>query len=52
MRGGSARKGYLFEASDERVGILPVEVYEREEKSVIWVCERDQRPEQMNLIAL
>ena len=29
--------------SDERVGILPVEVYERVEKSVIWVCERAQR---------
>ena len=46
------RKEYLFQASDERVGILPVEVYETEGKSVIWVCERAQRPEQMNLMAL
>ena len=36
----------------ERVEILPAEVYEREGKSVIWVCERAQRPEQMNLMAL
>ena len=28
----------------ERVGILLVEVYERGEKSAIWVCERAQRP--------
>ena len=27
----------------ERVGILPVEVYERVRKSVIWVCERAHR---------
>ena len=26
--------------TDERVGILLVEVYERVGKSVIWVCER------------
>ena len=30
------------------VGILLVEVYERVEKSVIWVRERAQRAEQMN----
>ena len=29
--------------TDERVGILLVEVYERVGKSVIWVCERAQR---------
>ena len=27
----------------ERAGILPVEVYERVRKSVIWVCERAHR---------
>ena len=42
IRGGSARKGYLFQASGiyERVGILLVEVYERAGESVIWVCGR------------
>ena len=35
-----------------RVGILLVEVYERVEKFVIWVCERAQRAEQMNFMAL
>ena len=40
MRGGSARKGYPFQAS---VGILLIEVYKRVGKSVIWVCERAQR---------
>ena len=34
------------------VGILLVEVYERVGKSVIWVCERVQRAEQMNFMAL
>ena len=29
--------------TDERLGILLVEVYERVGKSVIWVCERAQR---------
>ena len=33
------------------VGILLVEVYERLEKSVIWVRERAQRAEQMNFMA-
>ena len=36
----------------ERVGILLVVVYERVEKSVIWVCERAQRAEQMNFMTL
>ena len=36
----------------ERVGILIVEVYKRVGKSVIWVCERPQRAEQMNFMAL
>ena len=27
----------------ERIGILLFEVYEREGKSVIWVCERTQK---------
>ena len=35
-----------------RVGILLVEVYERVGKSVIWVCERVQRAEQVNFMAL
>ena len=34
------------------VRILLVEVYERVEKSVIWVRERPQRAEQMNFMAL
>ena len=36
----------------ERVQILLVEVYERVGESVIWVCERAQRAEQMNFMAL
>ena len=36
----------------EKVEILPVEVYERVGKSVIWVRERAQRAEQMNFMAL
>ena len=46
IRGGSARKGYLFQASGiyERVGILLVEVYERVGKSVTWVCEGSKEP--------
>ena len=36
----------------ERVGILIVEVYKRVGKSVIWACERAQRVEQMNFMAL
>ena len=36
----------------ERVHILLVEVYERVGESVIWVCERAQRAEQMNFMAL
>ena len=36
----------------QRVGILLIELYERVEKSVIWVCDRAQRAEQMNTMAL
>ena len=36
----------------ERVGILLIAVYEWVEKSVIWVCERAQRAERMNFMAL
>ena len=36
----------------ERVGISLVEVYKRVGKSVIWVCERDKRAEQMNFMDL
>ena len=36
----------------ERVGILLDEVYERERKCVIWVCEKAQRAEQVNFMAL
>ena len=36
----------------ERVGISQVELYRREESTVIWVCERPQKGEQMNLMAL
>ena len=36
----------------ERVRILLVEVYERVGESVIWVCERAQRAEQMNFMVL
>lgn len=36
----------------ERMGIFPFEVYERVGKSVIRVCERAQRTEQMNFMAL
>ena len=37
-------KGTFFRLQEyKRVGILLVEVYERVEKSVIWVCERAKR---------
>ena len=36
----------------ERGGISLSEVYKRLGKSVIWVCERTQRAEQMNFMAL
>ena len=36
----------------ERAGLLLDEVYERVGKSVIWVCERAQRAEQMNFMGL
>ena len=36
----------------ERVGISLVEVYKRVGKSVIWVCERAKRAEQMNFMDL
>ena len=36
----------------KRVGILLIEVYERVGESAIWVCERAQRAEQMNFMAL
>ena len=36
----------------ERVGILLVVVYERVEKSVIWVRKRAQRAEQMRFMTL
>ena len=36
----------------ERVGISLVDVNKRVGKSVIWVCERAQRAEQMNFEAL
>ena len=36
----------------EKGGILLGEVYKRLRKSVLWVCERAQRAEQMNFMAL
>ena len=44
IRGGSALKGFLFQASGiyEREGISLVEVHGRVGKSVIWVCEGAQ----------
>ena len=43
----SVERGTLFRLQVfERVGILLDEVYERERKSVIWVCEKAQRAEQ------
>ena len=61
--GGTAYNGLYGEALPERgtvwgllvyerVQILLIEVYERIGRSVIWVCERAQRAEQMNSIAL
>ena len=46
--------GYFFMASGqyERVGILLVEVYERVAKSVIWVCKRARKGQQINFIAV
>ena len=47
-------RGIFFMASGqyERVGILLVEVYERVAKSVIWVCKRARKGQQMNFIAV
>ena len=39
----AAQKGFLFQASGERVGISQVEVYERVGKSVILVCKQFQK---------
>ena len=47
-----AYKGRLRLQVYERVGISIVEVYKRVGKSFIWVCERAQRAEQMNFMAL
>ena len=45
---------FFFMASGqyERVGILLVEVYERVAKSVIWVCKRARKGQQINFIAV
>ena len=42
IRGGAARKGYLFQTSGirERVAILLVEVHERVGESVIFLSEK------------
>ena len=46
-------KGTFFKLQVyERVGLLLVEVCERERKNVIWVRERARRAEQMNFMAL
>ena len=46
-------RGILFRLQVyERGGISLGEVYKRLGKSVIWVCERAQRTEQMNVMAL
>ena len=61
--GGSPYNGLYGEAPPERgtffslqvyekVGLLLVEVYKRVGESVIWVCHRAQRAEQMNFVAL
>ena len=51
-KGGSARKGYLFQASllYERVEIWPVEVnlYEREKKSITSVSKKAKKGSQMH----
>ena len=49
----SAERGTYFRHQEyERVRILLIEVYKMVGKSVIWVCERAQRTEQMNFMAL
>ena len=65
--GAPPKRGTFFRLQVfERVGVLLVEVYEREGKSVIWICERvactagakrggggrNQRAEQINFMAL
>ena len=43
-RGGGAPYSGLYEAASlERGSFFRLQVYEREGKSVIWVCERAQR---------
>ena len=50
--GGTPYDGLYVEALPERGIFFRLQVYERVEKSVIWVCERAQRVEQMNFMAL
>ena len=54
MRGGgdTPYNGLHGEALPERGTFFRLQVYERVGKSVIWVCERAQRAEQMNFMAL
>ena len=63
MVGGSPYNGLYGEAPPERgtffrlqiyerVGILLVEVHGSVRESVIWICGRAQRAEQMNFMAL
>ena len=53
LYGRLCRNGYLFRLQVyERVGISLVEVYKTLGKSVIWVCERAQKGQQMNFMAL
>ena len=50
-REGTPYDGLYGEAPPER-GISLVEGYKRLGKSVFWVCERAQKGEQMNFVAL
>ena len=50
---GPPERGTFFRLQVyDRVEILLFEVYGRVGRSVIWVCERAQRAEQMNFIAV
>ena len=47
------KRGTFFRLQvHKRVGILPIKVYKRVEKSVIWVCEMAETAEQMNFMTL
>ena len=50
--GGTPYDGLYGEAPPERGIFVKLRIYERVGKSVIWVCKRAQKGQQMNFMAL